>query len=593
MLRIKNQDLSTYIGMPTSCNSNGKINKNMENCLIGTIISHPFETRDTKQVSWSLPKQSQSRRTRAHPARIVPPQHPLAIDNCDDDNSSSMPANHPEPRGNALRSAAISSRDKEHNGSSDGVPFARTTASIEVIGDHINSNGDDSLEEGEIPDPVLRGRLSYDERLRNVSIQGQWDHGTFRLAKILRPEGDPEELFLGGDYSAVGGLIGYFSRPSNTPMATVAIGRTKEREKTRTLPLWQDGVEIRFSSLDNGNLRVYGKGVNEIGRFRLHGTATPSTGYKHLYEATITKHYDRTGIASSKKFGTNAPARRGYNVALVKKSSPSITTVTESPALPETPKQMYPQYCNAPSIRLAAYRQKLQEDTVVVEATPLAIEKHSTRESTSKEKSLVDNQFLTTISPKHFQRNILLLSHASSCKQGRRCQVNPSCAQLKSLWKHISNCKLRECEICESPNYTKYKNALSHFKNCKNACCNYCAPIRETVSSPERWPERHRQVQIKEFLQNRNISCWPAVNPMYSPRRYSPIRPPAIERTVKSATASTRLWNRYSAQDRFLRLRGACEIQEGGDERKIRSLRKAPTRRCPSLRPPTDCFIKK
>ena len=369
-----------------------------------------------------------------------------------------------------LQSAAISSRKKENSGSSDVVPFAKAAASIDVIGDHIKSNddGDDSLEEGEIPDPVLRGR------------------------------------------------------------------------KTRTIPVLQSGVEIKFWSLDNGNLRVDRKRVEEIGRFHVHDTMTPSTNSKHLYEAAITKHYEQTAIASSKKFDTNAPAMRGYNGAPVKRSSPSTALVTKTPALLESPKQLYPQCCNIPSITLTVYRPKVQDDIVVAGATKLAIEKHSTGERASEEKSIADNPFFTSISPKDFQRNIVLLSHASSCKQGRRCQVNNSCVQLKSLWIHITTCKQRECEICESPNYAKYKNALSHYKNCRNTRCNYCAPIRETVSSPERWPERHRQVQSKELLQNGNICCRPAANPS------DPSQMPTMERTIKSATASTRLWNRYN-----------------------------------------------
>ena len=51
MLRIKNKKLRTDIGMPPSCESNGNCKKKTQKRLIGTRISHPFETRDTKQGS--------------------------------------------------------------------------------------------------------------------------------------------------------------------------------------------------------------------------------------------------------------------------------------------------------------------------------------------------------------------------------------------------------------------------------------------------------------------------------------------------------------------------------------------------------------
>ena len=180
--------------------------------------------------------------------------------------------------------------------------------------------------------------------------------------------------------------------------------------------------------------------------------------------------------------------------------------------------------------------------------TPLVDNEDSVRPSESNEESLTDSRFLETISPKGFQRDLLLLSHASFCKSGRRCQVNSSCVPLKSLWKHVSSCKQRECEICECPKYAINKSILNHYRNCQDTRCGYCGPVREIASSPDEWSNKHRRTKIVKFLvQDTDNSCRPASHATDPSKGSSLVRRPARGRIINSFTSSTRLLNHYSS----------------------------------------------
>lgn len=389
---------------------------------------------------------------------------------------------------------------------------------LEDVQTSIDGKVNHTVTDGHLPDPVLRCCICVDRRC--FTIQGTWDHGIFRLSRELAPEDDPKKIFSGGDYSVIKRLTGFFSYPQGEIIADLAKGKTNDTKRNdRIHTIRQDGVEILLSSLAEGDLRVHGKGVNEVGSFRLHGFAKPIMGCEYLYEATITKEYNRMGDVSGKNDSKNAPVRRGYTIGAAKRSSPPIAPATQMRTPPAvTPDLVQP---NVISIPLAAPWQPCEEENNVGDATQVAVENLAST-----------NQCSTSASTKAFQRNLLLLIHSSSCKQGRRCQVNSSCVQLKSLWKHISVCKQRDCEICETPNYTKYKNVLTHFKNCKNPRCSYCAPMREI----ERLDERRRKVRINQFLlQFEENRC----RPVASPRKSS----------VKTLAASTQLWDRYSTYE--------------------------------------------
>jgi len=81
---------------------------------------------------------------------------------------------------------------------------------------------------------------------------------------------------------------------------------------------------------------------------------------------------------------------------------------------------------------------------------------------------------------KHKQQRLLLLRHASKCEaKPGECKKTPHCAEMKKLWKHISECHDKNCTYrhCLSSRYV-----LMHYRRCKDAKCPSCAPVRATYS---------------------------------------------------------------------------------------------------------------
>ena len=77
---------------------------------------------------------------------------------------------------------------------------------------------------------------------------------------------------------------------------------------------------------------------------------------------------------------------------------------------------------------------------------------------------------------KHKQQRLLLLRHASKCKEeDGKCNVTPHCTTMKKLWKHISGCQNARCQI---PHCMSSRYVLSHYKRCREADCITCAPVR-------------------------------------------------------------------------------------------------------------------
>ncbi len=80
---------------------------------------------------------------------------------------------------------------------------------------------------------------------------------------------------------------------------------------------------------------------------------------------------------------------------------------------------------------------------------------------------------------KHKQQRLLLLRHASKCtaKDGE-CRKTPHCAEMKKLWKHISECHDKNCKY---PHCLSSRYVLMHYRRCKDSRCPACAPVRETI----------------------------------------------------------------------------------------------------------------
>jgi hypothetical protein len=84
---------------------------------------------------------------------------------------------------------------------------------------------------------------------------------------------------------------------------------------------------------------------------------------------------------------------------------------------------------------------------------------------------------------KHKQQRLLLLRHASKCtaKEGE-CRKTPHCAEMKRLWKHISECHDKNCKY---PHCLSSRYVLMHYRRCKDARCPACAPVRKTIQDSQ------------------------------------------------------------------------------------------------------------
>lgn len=79
----------------------------------------------------------------------------------------------------------------------------------------------------------------------------------------------------------------------------------------------------------------------------------------------------------------------------------------------------------------------------------------------------------------HQQQRLLLLYHAYSCPYGdNRCPKTEHCGAMKSLWKHIVNCKDRECLV---PHCVSSRYVLSHYHKCRDIACDVCIPVRNII----------------------------------------------------------------------------------------------------------------
>lgn len=86
----------------------------------------------------------------------------------------------------------------------------------------------------------------------------------------------------------------------------------------------------------------------------------------------------------------------------------------------------------------------------------------------------------------HQQQRLLLLRHASKCKQ-ENCTTTPLCKPMKLLWKHIAKCKNQKCQ---EPHCVSSRYVLAHYHHCQNKTCQVCSPVRRIMKRSSRSPSR-------------------------------------------------------------------------------------------------------
>ena len=82
---------------------------------------------------------------------------------------------------------------------------------------------------------------------------------------------------------------------------------------------------------------------------------------------------------------------------------------------------------------------------------------------------------------KQQQQRLLLLRHASKCKEGPKCKTR-FCDQMVALWKHMKNCRDKKCK---TPHCLSSRCVLNHYRICKNngrtATCEVCGPVLKDI----------------------------------------------------------------------------------------------------------------
>lgn len=103
---------------------------------------------------------------------------------------------------------------------------------------------------------------------------------------------------------------------------------------------------------------------------------------------------------------------------------------------------------------------------------------------------------------KEQKQRLILLQHASRCEAGtaghpKNCPITKICAKWKTIWKHIANCKDKDCRTnhCKSSKYI-----LSHYHRCKDLECKICAPVRAAIDVNNK-----KRVKISAAAQKRTL----------------------------------------------------------------------------------------
>lgn len=86
---------------------------------------------------------------------------------------------------------------------------------------------------------------------------------------------------------------------------------------------------------------------------------------------------------------------------------------------------------------------------------------------------------------KQQQQRLLLLRHASKCKDGPNCKVK-FCGQMVQLWKHMKKCRDKNCKTAHC---LSSRCVLNHYRICKSenktSSCEVCGPVMRQIKQQQ------------------------------------------------------------------------------------------------------------
>ena len=97
------------------------------------------------------------------------------------------------------------------------------------------------------------------------------------------------------------------------------------------------------------------------------------------------------------------------------------------------------------------------------------------------------------------QKRIIILWNASRSINPycRICVSTKFCNHAKELWKHITECKNKNCKFkhCASSRYI-----LAHFHQCKDKKCKVCPPVRKEIKKIKKKEKEIAETTASEAL---------------------------------------------------------------------------------------------
>ena len=87
---------------------------------------------------------------------------------------------------------------------------------------------------------------------------------------------------------------------------------------------------------------------------------------------------------------------------------------------------------------------------------------------------------------------LTILFHARKCSHNHYeyCTID-QCTEAKQMWKHIAQCKDKNCSHCYSSRYV-----LTHYRECTDHKCQICSPVREEIRRRKELGQQQHHQQI-------------------------------------------------------------------------------------------------
>ena len=89
---------------------------------------------------------------------------------------------------------------------------------------------------------------------------------------------------------------------------------------------------------------------------------------------------------------------------------------------------------------------------------------------------------------------LTILFHARKCSLNNHhdyCTID-QCTEAKQMWKHIAQCKDKNCSHCYSSRYV-----LTHYRECTDHKCQICTPVREEIRRRKELGQQQQQQIMK------------------------------------------------------------------------------------------------